>query len=270
MVSAEQPNQANQPSLPNQISEPSAATDQATDQAADQAAALPGLRADLVKQPAEIAAMFDQTAQRYDLMNDLLSLGQTRVWRRATVAAVAPEAGQWVLDVAAGTGTSSMPYLELGAKVVPCDFSLGMLKVGRERYPELPFVAADATELPFADDSFDAVTISFALRNVQNPKLALEEMRRVTRPGGKIVVCEFSHPTNIVVRRGYLEYLIRALPEVAKRVSSNPSSYEYLAESIADWHSQPQLAALLDEAGWRNIGWRNLTGGIVALHRATA
>lgn len=224
-------------------------------------------RADLDKQPHEVAAMFDDVAARYDLTNDVLALGQTRLWRRAVVNAVAPQPGERVLDLAAGTGTSSEPFHRRGAYVVPCDFSLGMLEVGRRRLPHLSFVAGDALRLPFGDATFDAATISFGLRNVSDTLAGLAEIRRVVRPGGRLVVCEFSHPTWPPFRTVYVEYLMRALPAVAEKVASNPEAYVYLAESIRAWPDQPGLAALLGLAGWRQVAWLNLTGGIVALHR---
>lgn len=231
---------------------------------------MPVSRADLDKQPSAVAEMFDRVAARYDITNDVLALGQTRKWRRLVVGAVAARAGQRVLDIAAGTGTSSQAFAQRGAQVVACDFSLGMLRVGRQRLPELPFVAGDAMALPFADHSFDAVTISFGLRNIHDPAAGLREMRRVTRPGGTLVVCEFSTPTLPVFRTLYQEYLMRALPAIADRVSSNSVAYRYLAESIAAWPDQAGLARLLQDAGWRHVAWRNLSGGIVALHRGVA
>ncbi len=213
--------------------------------------------------------MFDHVAGRYDLMNDLLSLGQDRAWRAATVAAVGPRPGELILDLAAGTGTSSVPFARAGARVVPADLSFGMLSTGRERQPDLPFINADALALPFADDAFDAVTISFGLRNVEDTAGALAELRRVTRPGGRIVVCEFSTPTWRPFRSVYHLYLGRVLPAVAK-LSSNPVAYDYLGESILAWPTQQALADLLHDAGWREVGWKNLSGGIVALHRAQA
>jgi demethylmenaquinone methyltransferase / 2-methoxy-6-polyprenyl-1,4-benzoquinol methylase len=226
-------------------------------------------RARLDKQPHEVAAMFDGVARRYDLTNDVLSLGLTRSWRRAVVSAVAPRPGERVLDLAAGTGTSSTPFTDAGAYVVPCDFSLGMLGVGRARQPQLAFTAGDALALPFGDATFDAVTISFGLRNVHDPHAALAEMLRVTRPGGRLVVCEFSHPTWAPFRTVYVEYLMRALPEVARAVSSAPDAYVYLAESIRAWPVQRALASRVALAGWGRVAWRDLTGGVVALHRAT-
>lgn len=227
-----------------------------------------GVRAELDKAPSEVAAMFDRVAQRYDLVNDLLALGQTRIWRSLTLRAVAPEAGERILDLAAGTGTSSAPFAEHGAEVVPCDFSLGMLEVGKRRQPSLPFVAGDAMNLPFQDGVFDAVTISFGLRNVQDTTRALREMLRVTKPGGRLVICEFSAPTNRLLRKVYMEYLVKALPAIARRTASNPAAYVYLAESIAAWPDQRQLAEIIADAGWARPQWRNATGGIVAIHRA--
>lgn len=213
--------------------------------------------------------MFDAVAKRYDVTNDILSLWQDRAWRVATRRAVAAEPGMRVLDLAAGTGTSSEAYADAGVAVVPCDFSTGMVGVGKRRRPDLSFVAGDATRLPFADESFDVVTISFGLRNVVDTDLALREMRRVTRPGGRLVICEFSRPTFAPFRVLYSFYLTQVLPRVARLVSSNTDAYGYLAESITDWPDQRGLAALVAGAGWRSVGYRNLSGGIVALHRAT-
>ena len=225
-------------------------------------------RASLDKNPRDVAAMFDDVAGKYDLTNDVLSLGQDRLWRRAVLKAVDAQRGETVLDIAAGTGTSSEPFADAGVKVVPADFSLGMLRVGNQRRPDLGFTAADAMRLPFADDSFDAVTMSFGLRNVASVETALAEFLRVTRPGGRLVVCEFSHPTNGAFRKVYTEYLMRSLPPIARKVSSNPESYVYLAESIQAWPAQRELGERIAAAGWGEVGWRNLTGGIVALHRA--
>jgi demethylmenaquinone methyltransferase / 2-methoxy-6-polyprenyl-1,4-benzoquinol methylase len=230
----------------------------------------PRFRATLDKERADVAAMFDRVAARYDLANDVLSLGQDRAWRREVVLAVAPQPGQLILDLAAGTGTSSEPFSSAGATVIAADLSLGMLQVGKQRRPQLSFVAADALRLPYADGCFDAVTISFGLRNVEDPAAALREMCRVTRAGGTLVVCEFSTPTWAPFRMIYANYLVAALPRVARLVSSNPAAYEYLAESIQAWPDQPALAAAIGAAGWADVEWRNLSGGIVALHRARA
>lgn len=226
-------------------------------------------RATLQKDPKAVAAMFDETAAKYDLMNDVMSLGQTRLWRRAVVQALDPRPGQRILDIAAGTGTSSVPLRRAGAEVVSADFSLGMLHQGQRQYPDLDFSAADATRLPFADDSFDAVTMSFGFRNVVDQPAALGEFLRVTASGGRLLVCEFSQPVNPVFRKIYSEYLMAAFPPVARALSSNPDSYVYLAESIQAWPAQEQLATSIAAVGWTEVEWRNLTGGVVALHRAT-
>ncbi|MGB3762625.1 MAG: demethylmenaquinone methyltransferase [Ornithinimicrobium sp.] len=225
-------------------------------------------RASLDKDPRDVAEMFDDVAPRYDLTNDVLSAGQTYVWRRAVVRSVAAEQGERVLDIAAGTGTSSEPFANAEIDVVPADFSLGMLREGRRRRPDMPFTAADALHLPFADDSFDVVTMSFGLRNVSDVPSALQEFARVTKPGGRLVVCEFSQPVWRPMRTAYMGYVMRALPAVARRISSNPASYVYLAESIRAWPSQQELARTLAESGWSSVTWRNLTGGIVAVHHA--
>ena len=222
-------------------------------------------RATLEKDPAQVAAMFDEVAARYDLTNAVLSMGQDRGWRRAVAAALALQPGERVLDLAAGTATSSAALASRGARVVGCDFSLGMLRVGKGKGVAL--VAGDALRLPFADGAFDAVTISFGLRNTADVDLTLRELHRVTKPGGRLVVCEFSHPTWRPLRTVYLEYLMRLLPAVATKVSSDPAAYVYLAESIRAWPAQAPLAARLQHAGWGQVGWRDLTGGIVALHR---
>ncbi len=227
-------------------------------------------RATLEKDPAEVAAMFDEVAARYDLTNTVLSLGQDRGWRTAVREALDLQPGERVLDLAAGTATSSAALARTGADVVGCDFSLGMLQVGRRAgHDRVELVAGDALGLPFADASFDAVTISFGLRNTADIGVALAELLRVTRPAGRLVVCEFSHPTWAPWRSLYVNYLMRALPAVATRVSSDPSAYVYLAESIRAWPTQPALAVRLQQAGWTGVGWRNLTGGIVALHRGS-
>ncbi|MDP9798866.1 demethylmenaquinone methyltransferase/2-methoxy-6-polyprenyl-1,4-benzoquinol methylase [Catenuloplanes nepalensis] len=226
-------------------------------------------RADLDKQPHEVASMFDGVARNYDLTNTVLSFGQDRGWRRATRDALQLKLGQRVLDVGAGTGVSTLELGRSGAFAVGLDLSLGMLRAGRRVRPEVPLLAGDALALPFADGSFDAATISFALRNVVDVDGALAELARVVRPGGRLVVCEFSHPVNGPFRGVYLQYLMRSLPTVARAVSSNPEAYVYLAESIRAWPDQAALATRIGEAGWTKVAWRNLTGGIVALHRAT-
>jgi len=262
-------------------------------------------RADLDKQPGDVAAMFDAIAGRYDLLNDILSAGQVRLWRRAVARITGASPGDRVLDLAAGTGTSSLTFTATGADCVACDFSLGMLQAGLARLAgprgaqeggqplprwvrgdgspreeqqggsggdrppgRLSFVAGDALRLPFRDGSFDAVTISFGLRNVADPGAALAEMRRVTRPGGRLVVCEFSTITIAPVDMLYRRYLINVLPAIARRTARNPEAYEYLAESIVDWPAQRELAGLIEAAGWSAVRWRDLSMGAVAVHVA--
>ena len=209
-------------------------------------------RASLEKKPAEVQAMFDDVAKRYDLTNDLMTAGIQRSWRRSMVEAVAPRRGDLVLDLAAGTGCSSEPFGAHGATAVACDFSVGMLLQGKKDRPGLPFVAGDGTRLPFLDDTFDAVTISYGLRNFVDPLAGLKEMLRVTRPGGRLVVCEFSHPTLAPFRTVYMEYLMKALPAIARGVSSSPDAYVYLAESIRAYgvaHGVPTAALSRGVAG---------------------
>jgi demethylmenaquinone methyltransferase/2-methoxy-6-polyprenyl-1,4-benzoquinol methylase len=227
-------------------------------------------RASLDKEPHDVAKMFDGVAKRYDLTNTVLSFAQDRRWRRRTRDALALKPGQRVLDVAAGTGVSTAELAKSGAIAVASDFSLGMLRAGARRgdRKRLPFVAADALHLPFADAAFDAVTISFGLRNIADVPAALAEFRRVTKPGGRLVICEFSTPVIPGFKQLYLNYLMRLLPWVARRVSSNPDAYVYLAESIRSWPAQQALARSVAAAGWTDVRWRNVTGGIVALHRA--
>lgn len=210
--------------------------------------------------------MFDAVARRYDITNTVLSGGQDRRWRRATRAALNVRPGDLVLDLAAGTAVSTVELGKSGAWCLAADFSVGMLQAGLDR--PVPKVAADATRLPFGDGTFDAVTISFGLRNVVDHGAGLREMARVTRPGGQLVVCEFSTPTVPAFAIAYKEYLMRALPRVARAVSSNPEAYVYLAESIRAWPDQSTLASRIEQAGWSGVRWRNLTGGIVALHAA--
>ncbi|HEY0636714.1 MAG TPA: demethylmenaquinone methyltransferase [Pseudonocardiaceae bacterium] len=223
-------------------------------------------RAGLDKDPRAVARMFDGVARRYDLTNTLISAGRDRRWRHLTRKALDPLPGELVLDLAAGTAVSTVELARSGARCVAADFSLGMLRAGNRR--QVPRIAADALSLPFEDESFDAVTISFGLRNVVDPDRALRELARVTRPGGRLVVCEFSTPTWRPFRFVYRRYLMRALPLVADRVSSNPEAYRYLSESILGWPDQRALAERIAAAGWADPAWRNMTGGVAALHHA--
>ena len=222
-------------------------------------------RADLGKDPNSVSAMFDEVASAYDKTNDLLSLYQSRLWRRSLKAAVAPKSGERILDIAAGTGTSSMALRVPGAEVVAADFSQGMIAEGRKRYPDLEFVFADAMKLPFKKPEFHAVTMSFGLRNVQDHKVALGEFHRVLLPGGRLVICEFSKVRGLFGTL-YRWYLRNVLPIVARLLSKNPEAYSYLADSIEAWPSQGELAQDIRDAGFSDVSYRNLTFGIVAIH----
>ncbi len=211
--------------------------------------------------------MFDDVAKHYDRMNAVLSAGNAYLWRNATVKAVAPLPGERILDIAAGTGTSSAALAKHGAQVVAVDFSAGMIAEGRKRHSNIEFIEADAEKLPFGDNEFDAVTISFGLRNVNDPKAALAEMYRVLKPGGRLVICEFSRPPRALLRTGYWAYLKYVMPTVASAGSSNPAAYKYLMDSIKDWPDQGQLSQWIRGAGFIRVAYRNLTAGVVALHR---
>jgi demethylmenaquinone methyltransferase/2-methoxy-6-polyprenyl-1,4-benzoquinol methylase len=219
------------------------------------------------KQPDEVSGMFDGVARHYDRTNAIMSMGNAQLWRAATVRAVDPRPGERILDVAAGTGTSSAALARNGATVVALDFSAGMIAEGRRRHPELEFVEADAEKLPFGDDEFDAVSISFGLRNVEHPKAALGEMYRVLKPGGRLVVCEFSKPQRALFRTGYAAYMRFVMPVVAAVASSNKVAYGYLRESIQQWPDQGTLSQWIRGVGFTRVAYRDLTAGVVALHR---
>ena len=224
------------------------------------------VRANLNKDPDDVSKMFDDVAHRYDFLNDLLSLGRTKAWRRVVTSIIAPKPGMKILDIAAGTGSSSRPLVDKGAEVTALDFSHGMIEQGRKQNKNINFVQGDALKLPFEDNSFDVTTISFGLRNTSNTEKALKEALRVTKDGGRIVVAEFSHPVNPVFKKIYLNYLMKALPVIVKKISKNPDAYIYLAESIRAWPDQAELASIMRDSGFKSVAWQDLTFGIVAVH----
>jgi demethylmenaquinone methyltransferase/2-methoxy-6-polyprenyl-1,4-benzoquinol methylase len=224
------------------------------------------VRANLNKDPDDVSKMFDDVANRYDFLNDLLSLGRTKAWRRAVTSIIAPKPGMKILDIAAGTGSSSRPLVDKGAVVTALDFSQGMIEQGRKQNKNINFVQGDALKLPFEDYSFEVTTISFGLRNTSNTEIALKEALRVTKDGGRIVVAEFSHPVNPIFKKIYLNYLMKALPVIVKKISKNPDAYIYLAESIRAWPDQAELASIMRDSGFKSVAWQDLTFGIVAVH----
>lgn len=224
-------------------------------------------RADLNKEPDDVSGMFDHVAPGYDRTNTALSAGNDILWRIATTRAIGAVPGERVLDVACGTGTSTAAIAKTGAAVLGVDFSPAMIAEAEKRHPRLEFRQADAMKLPFGDDEFDAVTISFGLRNVQDPKQALAEMYRVLKPGGRLVVCEFSKPPRALLRAGYYAYLRVVAPAIVGITSSNPEAYQYLVESIRAWPDQGTLSQWIRGVGFTRVAYRNLTAGVVALHR---
>lgn len=215
-----------------------------------------------------VQAMFDRVAPRYDIANTVLSGGQDRNWRKVTAAAAGPK-DALILDVAAGPGNVAREMVRQGADhVVALDLSFNMLAAGaKRRNAQLSWVNADANTMPFADATFDAVTISFGIRNVSDPEAVLREFARVLKPGGRVVICEFASPTNPTFRTVYRKYLVRALPRIARVVSSSPAAYQYLADSILAWPDRKAVAGWMESAGFTNVKVRDLSGGIVAVHR---
>jgi demethylmenaquinone methyltransferase / 2-methoxy-6-polyprenyl-1,4-benzoquinol methylase len=224
---------------------------------------------------AGVRHMFDRVAPRYDLANAVFSLGQDRHWRQAAAHATELGPGEVAVDVACGTGalTAELARLEPAATVLGVDFSWEMLRrataAGSAPARLLGYAVGDAQRLPLPDAAADVVTIAFGLRNLPEPGRGLLELRRVLRPGGRLVVCEFSHPVVPVLRQVYERYLTRLIPVAARRLTSDPEAYEYLARSVGAWPDQARLARWLVGAGFEHVRWRDLTGGIVALHRGT-
>jgi demethylmenaquinone methyltransferase / 2-methoxy-6-polyprenyl-1,4-benzoquinol methylase len=223
-----------------------------------------------------VRAVFDSVASRYDLMNDLMSLGIHRLWKRRTIEMAGVRRAQRVLDLAAGTGDLAERFARIvGAdgEVVMSDINAAMLNQGRTRLVDagvvgnLDYCQANAEALPFASDSFDCVTIAFGLRNVTHKQLALNEMYRVLRPGGRALILEFSHPTTKPLEKVYDAYSFSVLPVLGRLVAGDSASYRYLAESIRMHPDQETLLGMLEQAGFERASYENHTGGIVAIHR---
>ena len=248
----------------------------------DRPAALPDARSGPQKDAALVQRMFDRVAPRYDLANALLSFGQDRHWRRVAAKAVAPAPGRRMLDVASGTGMLAHELRSYGVDVVALDFSWNMLKTGADRearsqnpsgtgpHPAhgLSWANGDGTRLPFADGTFDAVTIAFGLRNLPDMDAGFAEFARVLRPRGHLLVLEFSHPIWKPLRVLYEQGVLAAIPVAARVFTSDPRSYGYLAESIRAWPDQEELASRIGAHPFERVRWKNLTGGIVAAHHA--
>ena len=224
----------------------------------------------------KVANVFHSVAAKYDIMNDLMSAGIHRLWKRATIEMSAVRPGQQVLDIAGGTGDLTAKFSRLvGSQghVVLADINGSMLNVGRDKLlnhgiaNNVTFTQADAQYLPFADNSFDCITIAFGLRNVTDKSLALQSMLRVLKPGGRLLILEFSKPTSATLEKIYDQYSFRLLPLMGKLVAQDADSYRYLAESIRMHPDQNGLLALMQAAGFSQCSFSNMTGGVVALHK---
>ncbi|MCC7198929.1 MAG: bifunctional demethylmenaquinone methyltransferase/2-methoxy-6-polyprenyl-1,4-benzoquinol methylase UbiE [Gammaproteobacteria bacterium] len=226
-----------------------------------------------------VRGVFDSVASKYDLMNDLMSGGMHRLWKRFTLSQTGLKPGHAALDVAGGTGDLAIGLArQVGptGHVILSDINWEMLSRGRDRLLDkgiagnVSFSLANAEKLPFADASFDCITIGFGLRNVTDKPAALKSMRRVLKPGGQLLILEFSHPVAPGLKPVYDAYSFKVLPLMGKLVAGDDASYRYLAESIRMHPDQPTLAGMMKDAGFDNCRWHNLTGGIVALHRGYA
>jgi len=223
-----------------------------------------------------VADVFHSVASRYDLMNDLMSGGIHRIWKRFTIELSGVRKGNAVLDIAGGTGDLAARFADIvgpDGRVVLADINDSMLQVGRDklldqgRQGNLEFVQADAQYLPFPDDSFDCITIAFGLRNVTDKDLALRSMLRVLKPGGRLLVLEFSKPENQLLSKAYDTYSFRVLPFMGRLVANDSDSYQYLAESIRMHPDQDTLKEMMEDAGFGRCEYHNMTGGVVALHK---
>ncbi len=224
----------------------------------------------------KVAEVFHSVAGNYDLMNDLMSGGIHRLWKRVTIEMSGVRPGHHVLDIAGGTGDLAAKFSKIvgpEGTVVLADINDSMLKVGRDRLVDrgitdnVRFSQADAQYLPFPDNTFDVITIAFGLRNVTDKDMALRSMLRVLKPGGKLLVLEFSKPPNTLLSKIYDGYSFNILPKLGKLFANDADSYQYLAESIRMHPDQETLQGMMDNAGFANTDYHNMTGGIVALHR---
>lgn len=223
-----------------------------------------------------VAKVFHSVAGKYDLMNDLMSGGVHRLWKQHTINQAGVRSGNKVLDIAGGTGDLTLKFSRIvgpEGKVILADINDSMLKVGRDKLANkgavgnVEFAQANAEALPFPDNTFDCITIAFGLRNVTNKDAALASMYRVLKPGGRLLVLEFSKPTSTCLATLYDQYSFRILPFMGKVIANDPDSYRYLAESIRMHPDQETLKGMMGTAGFDRTSYQNLTGGIVALHK---
>ncbi len=225
-----------------------------------------------------VAGVFDSVAAKYDLMNDLMSMGVHRLWKKFTIELSGVRKGHRVLDIAGGTGDLTLQFSRLvgeEGEVILADINASMLKVGRDRLLDrgyggnIKFVQANAESLPFPDNHFDVITIAFGLRNVTDKDKALKDMARILKPGGRLLVLEFSKPTNPLMSKVYDAYSFTALPFMGKLFAGDSDSYRYLAESIRMHPDQETLKGMMESAGFSEVEYHNMTSGVVALHRGT-
>lgn len=231
---------------------------------------------DKTEKASKVASVFHSVAQQYDIMNDLMSFGIHRLWKRFTIDASGVRPGNKVLDLAGGTGDLTAKFSRLvgiNGQVILADINSSMLNVGRDKLRDkglvqnIEYVQANAEELPFNDNTFDVITIAFGLRNVTDKDKALRSMYRVLKPGGRLLVLEFSKPEHELVNKAYDFYSFNILPKMGELVAKDGESYQYLAESIRMHPDQDTLKTMMENAGFEQTNYKNLTGGVVALHK---